>query len=209
MTNNIRKIILSSGNMHKIKEIKEILKDMPFEIVSKDDMGFRNFDVLEDGKTLEENALKKAFGLHKLIKGIIIADDTGLFVDALNGDPGVYSARYAGEHATDKENNKLLLKNLINVPMEKRTAYFKTVMAIVLENGDKVVAEGICKGKIATEPKGKNGFGYDSLFIVDSMDKTMGELADDEKNKISHRANALLNLKKKLEEFLSENNGSK
>jgi len=204
----MRKIILSSGNSHKIKEIKEILKDMDFEIVSKDDMGFKNFDVLEDGKTLEENALKKAFGLHKLIKGIIIADDTGLFVDTLNGEPGVYSARYAGENATSLENNKLLLKKLANVPMEMRTAYFKTVMAIVLENGEKIVAEGICKGKIATEFKGNNGFGYDSLFIVDGLGKTMGEMTDEEKNNISHRANALLSLKKKLEELSVEDNGS-
>jgi len=204
----MRKIILSSGNSHKIKEIKEILKDMDFEILSKDDMGFKNFDVLEDGKTLEENALKKAFGLHKLIKGIIIADDTGLFVDALDGEPGVYSARYAGEHATSADNNKLLLKKLSNVPDEKRTAYFKTVMAVVLENGEKIVAEGICKGKIATEFKGKNGFGYDSLFIVDGANKTMGEMTEQEKNKISHRANALLNLKEKLEELLIEDNGS-
>lgn len=204
----MRKIILSSGNIHKIKEIKEILKDMDFEIVSKDDMGFKNFDVLEDGKTLEENALKKAYGLHKLIKGIIIADDTGLFVDALDGEPGVYSARYSGENATSAENNKLLLKKLSNVPAEKRTAYFKTVMAVVLENGEKIVAEGICRGKIAQELKGKNGFGYDSLFIVDGLNKTMGEMTDQEKNSISHRANALLNLKKKLEELLIEDNGS-
>ena len=202
-----RKIILSSGNEHKIKEIKNILKNMPFDVVSKDDMGFNDFDVIEDGKTLEENAIIKAIELGKLIKGIIIADDTGLFVDALDGDPGVYSARYAGEHVSYIDNNKLLLENLANVPMEKRTAQFKTVIAVVLENGEILMAKGTCRGKIALEPRGKNGFGYDPLFIVEGTDKTFSEMTDDEKNKISHRANALLNLKEKLEEIQSENIG--
>lgn len=198
----IRKLILSSGNKHKIKEIKNILKDMPFDVVSKDDIGFEDFDVVEDGDTLEENAFKKAFELSKLIKGIIIADDTGLFVDALNGQPGVYSARYAGEHVSYTDNNKLLLKNLSEVPMEKRTAQFKTVMAVVLENGERLMVEGICRGKIALESRGENGFGYDPLFIVEDTNKTFSEMTDEEKNKISHRANALINLKEKLEEVL-------
>jgi len=202
-----RKIILSSGNEHKIKEIKNILKNMPFDVVSKDDMGFNDFDVIEDGETLEENAIKKAIELSKLIKGIIIADDTGLFEDALDGDPGVYSARYAGEHVSYIDNNKLLLENLANVPMEKRTAQFKTVIAVVFENGEILMARGICRGKIALEPRGENGFGYDPLFIVEGTDKTFSEMTDDEKNKISHRANALLNLKEKLEEIQSENIG--
>lgn len=197
-----RTVILSSGNKHKIKEIKNILKDMPFDVVSKDDMGFEDFDVVENGDTLEENALKKAVELSKQIKGIIIADDTGLFVDALEGEPGVYSARYAGEQVSYIDNNNLLLRNLKGIPLEKRTAYFKTVIAVVLENGESFMAEGICKGKIAFAPRGKNGFGYDPLFIVDGTDKTFSEMSDEEKNKISHRANALLNLKEKLEEVV-------
>lgn len=205
----IRKIILSSGNNHKIKEIKNILRNLSFDIVSKDDLGFKDFDVVEDGETLEENAFKKALELSKLTKGIIIADDTGLFVDALDGNPGVYSARYAGEHVSYLDNNKLLLKNLGNIPLEKRTAYFKTVIAVVLENGETLKAEGICKGKIAFEPRGENGFGYDPLFIVEGTEKTFSEMTDGEKNKISHRANALLNLKEKLEEILSEDIGCK
>lgn len=202
-----RRIILSSGNNHKIKEIKNILKNLSFDVISKDDVGFKDFDVVEDGDTLEENAFKKALELSKLTKGIIIADDTGLFVDALDGEPGVYSARYAGEHVSYTDNNKLLLKNLEHVPLEKRTAFFKTVIAVVLENGVKLKAEGICKGKIAFEPRGENGFGYDPLFIVDGTDKTFSEMTDEEKNKISHRANALINLKEKLEEILRENIG--
>lgn len=195
----IRKIVLSSGNKHKISEIKDILKDMSFEIVSKDDLGYNAFDVIEDGKTLEENAFKKAEELHKLVKGIVVADDTGLFVDALMGEPGVYSARYAGEPASDERNRELLLRNLKDVPTEKRTAYFQTVIAIVFEDGRKMTAEGKVYGKIAFEERGQNGFGYDSLFIVEDTGKTFAEMTEEEKNQISHRARALMNLKNKLE----------
>ena len=194
-----RRIILSSGNVHKINEIKGILQDMPFEIVSKDDLGYHDFDVVEDGSTLQENALKKAEELHKLTKGIVIADDTGLFVDALDGEPGVYSARYAGEDATYADNNKLLLSKLKDVSKEKRTAYFKTVIAVVFEDGIKLIAEGICKGYIEVQERGIRGFGYDPLFVVQGTDRTFSEMTEAEKNKISHRANALRNLKDKLE----------
>lgn len=198
-----RKLILSSSNTHKIKEIKEILKDLDIEVVSKDDLGFKDFDVVEDKESLEGNAFKKAEELSKLVKGIVIADDTGLFVDALDGAPGVYSARYAGEHASYKENNDLLLKNLAGVPLEKRTAYFKTVIALVLEDGSKLMAEGVCRGRIDFEARGVNGFGYDPLFIVDGLGKTFGEMNDQEKNSLSHRANALRNLKNILGEILN------
>jgi len=200
-----RKIILSSGNKHKITEIKDMLKNMNFEVVSKDDMGYVDFDVEEDGKTLEENAFKKAEELHKLVKGIVVADDTGLFVDALNGEPGVYSARYAGETVSYKDNNILLLKNLKDIPLEKRTAHFKTVIAVVFEDGSKITAEGVCNGKIAFEEEGQNGFGYDPLFIVEEAGKTFAEMSDKEKNTISHRARALMNLKKKLEDLVENN----
>ncbi|MGD9566741.1 MAG: XTP/dITP diphosphatase [Sedimentibacter sp.] len=195
----IRKIVLSSGNKHKVSEIKDILKDMPFEVVSKDDLGYIDFDVTEDGKTLEENAFKKAEELHNTVEGIVLADDTGLFVDALNGEPGVYSARYAGEPTSDKNNRVLLLKNLKDVSMEKRTAYFKTVIAVVFDDGSRMTAEGTVKGKIALSERGQNGFGYDSLFIVEDTGKTFAEMTDEEKNQVSHRARALMNLKKKLE----------
>lgn len=196
-----RKIVLSSGNKHKISEIKDILKNMIFEVLSKDDLGYIDFDVVEDGTTLEENAFKKALELHKLTQGIVIADDTGLFVDTLNGEPGVYSARYAGETASDENNNKLLLKKLENVPMEKRTAHFKTVIAVVFEDGSKMMAEGRIDGTIAFEKRGQNGFGYDPLFIVENTNKTFAEMTDEEKNKISHRARALTSLREKLEDI--------
>lgn len=205
----MRKVVLSSGNQHKINEIKDILKSLNFEVVSKNDIGFKDFDVDEDKTTLEENAFKKAEELHKLVKGIVLADDTGLFVDSLNGAPGVYSARYAGEPTSDKNNRELLLKNLKDVPVEKRTAHFKTVIAIVFEDGSKMMAEGRVDGKIGFEEKGLNGFGYDSLFIVEDTNKTFAEMPEEEKNKISHRARALINLKKKLEDIVSENNCNK
>ena len=198
-----RRLVLSSSNTHKIKEIKEILKDLSLEVISKDDLGLKDFDVEEDKDSLEGNAFKKAEELSKLVKGIIIADDTGLFVDALGGAPGVYSARYAGEHVSYKDNNDLLLKNLEGVPMENRTAYFKTVIALVLEDGTKLMAEGVCRGRIDFEVRGENGFGYDPLFIVDGLGKTFGEMSDEEKNSLSHRANALRNLKNILGEILN------
>jgi len=196
----MRRVILSSGNKHKISEIKDILKGMSFEVVSKDDLGYTDFEVEEDGSTLEENAFKKAEELHRLVKGIVIADDTGLFVDALNGDPGVYSARYAGEPVSYKENNILLLRNLKDVPTEKRTAYFKTVMAVIFEDGRRVSAEGRVDGTIAFEERGENGFGYDPLFIVEDTGRTFSEMSEEEKNNVSHRARALRNLREKLEE---------
>ena len=196
----MRKVILSSGNKHKISEIKDILKGMSFEVVSKDDLGYTDFEVEEDGSTLEENAFKKAEELHRLVKGIVIADDTGLFVDALNGDPGVYSARYAGELVSNEENNTLLLRNLKDVPTEKRTAHFKTVMAVIFEDGRRMSAEGRVDGTIAFEERGKNGFGYDPLFIVEDTGRTFSEMTEEEKNNVSHRARALRNLREKLEE---------
>ncbi len=202
-----RQIILSTGNVHKIDEIKAILKGMPFVLISKNDLGYEDFDVVEDGETLEENALKKAEELHKLTKGIVIADDTGLYVDALNGEPGVYSARYAGQGAAYADNNKLLLSRLKDLPIEKRTAHFKTVIAVILEDGTKLMAEGICRGYIGLEERGRRGFGYDPLFVPEGKDKTFAEMSEEEKNKISHRANALKNLKGKLEAVI-ENPGN-
>lgn len=203
-----RRIILSSGNAHKAQEIKSILKDLPFQVVTKNDLGYEDLDVVEDGNTLRENALKKAEELHKLTKGIVIADDTGLYVDALNGEPGVYSARYAGEDATYADNNNKLLNKLKDVPMEKRTAYFKTVIAIVLEDGRKMTVEGICRGHIEFQERGNRGFGYDPLFVPEGRDKTFAEMTEEEKNQISHRSNALKSLRIKLEEAL-ENPGNK
>lgn len=196
------RLIVASGNVHKIDEIKKILKGLPLEILSKDEVGLKELDVIEDGKTLEENAIKKALEVSKRVDGIVIADDTGLFVDKLDGRPGIYSSRYAGENATYEENNRKLLKELEGVKLEDRTAKFKTVIAIVMEDKSYKTVEGECLGKIALAPKGNEGFGYDPLFIVDGYNKTFAELGEDIKNKISHRANALKKLRVELENIL-------
>lgn len=201
---NKKLLIVSSDNSHKIAEIKSILKDLPITVLSKTEAGCGDIEVIEDGDTLEENATKKAVEIAKRANGIVIADDTGLFVDRLNGEPGVYSARYSGENATYISNNQKLLKKLEGVPLEDRTAKFKTIIAIVLEDKSVKLVSGECSGKIGFEPKGENGFGYDPLFIVDGYGKTFAELGEEIKNTISHRANALKELKKELKILLED-----
>ncbi|SHJ02171.1 XTP/dITP diphosphohydrolase [Dethiosulfatibacter aminovorans DSM 17477] len=196
------RVVLSSGNKHKISEIKSILRDFDLEVISKNDIGYKDFEVEEDGDTLEENSMKKAMELWKKTGDIVIADDTGLFVEYLDGEPGVYSARYAGEDATYDDNNKLLLQKLENVPADKRKAYFKTVVSIIDSEGASFSVEGICKGEIGFEPVGDNGFGYDPIFIVEGLDKTFAQLTDIEKNKYSHRGKAVRNLKNIIGEIL-------
>ncbi|WP_416198535.1 MAG: XTP/dITP diphosphatase [Sporanaerobacter sp.] len=202
-----KKIILSTGNIHKVEEIKDILKGLPVNIYSKDDLGLGDIEVEEDGTTLEENAIKKAMAISEKVDGIVIADDTGLFVDKLGGEPGIYSSRYSGENATYEENNKKLLRKLEGVALEERTATFKTVIAIVTEDKQVKTVYGECKGKIGFESKGDSGFGYDPLFIVDGYNKTFAELGEDVKNKISHRAKALEELKKELKNIIGATNG--
>lgn len=196
------RIILSSGNQHKINELKTILSEFDLEVISKNDIGYSDFEVVEDGNTLEENSLKKAIELWRKTGDIVIADDTGLFVEFLNGEPGVYSARYSGENATYDDNNKLLLKKLENVPAEKRKAYFKTVVSIIDSKGNKFNVEGICEGAIGFEPVGDNGFGYDPIFIVNDINKTFAQMTDSEKNIYSHRGKAVRNLKSIIGEIL-------
>lgn len=199
-----RKLVVSTGNQNKIKEIKDILKNLPIEVVSKKDIGLGDLDILEDGTTLEENSIKKAKGLADKIDYMVIADDSGLFVDELNGEPGVYSSRYGGEEGNDEKNIKKLLKELKDVPIEKRTAKFRAVIALVTEDKEVKVVEGDCKGLIAFESKGENGFGYDPLFIPEGYDKSFAELGEDIKNKISHRAKALENLKIEIQKIFEE-----
>lgn len=196
------RVVLSSGNQHKISELKSILGEFDLEVISKNDIGYEDFEVEEDGETLEENSMKKAMELWKKTGNIVIADDTGLFVEYLDGEPGVYSARYAGEDATYEDNNKLLLKNLENVPVKKRKAYFKTVVSIIDSKGNSFNVEGVCKGEIGFEPVGDNGFGYDPIFIVEGLNKTFAQMTDIEKNTYSHRGKAVRNLKNIIGEIL-------
>lgn len=199
-----KRLIVASGNPHKIEEIKDILKDLPIEVFSKDEVGLKDLEVIEDKATLEENAIKKAKEISKRTEGIVIADDTGLFVDKLNERPGIYSARYAGENATYQDNNKKLLKELEEVSTDERTARFKTVIALVINDSDVRTLYGECEGKIAFSPKGDKGFGYDPLFIVKNYAKTFAELGEEVKNKISHRAKALKKLREELENILKD-----
>ena len=191
------KIVVATRNQGKMKEIKAILNDVGMEVVSLDAMNI-DIDVEEDGETFEENALKKATEIMEVCHEITLADDSGLEVDYLNGEPGVYSARYAGENATDEDRNQKLLKALEGVPLEKRSAKFVSVIAVVFPEGGKIIVRGTCEGVIHFEPIGRHGFGYDPLFYMPEYDKTMAQMDSKLKNKISHRAKALQLLTEEL-----------
>lgn len=193
------KILIATNNKHKVEEISAIFKGTGAELVSPKDIGL-HVDVEEDGTTFAENALKKAEGFRKASGLAVIADDSGLTVEALGGDPGVYSARYGGEGLDDKGRTALLLKNLGD--NKNRKAAFVCSIAMLLENGEKITAEGRCEGEIAYAPSGENGFGYDPVFIPTGYEKSFAELSGEEKNKISHRGLALAELKKKTEKIL-------
>ncbi len=189
------KIILASNNPHKITEINYALKDIPnVKIFSLKDFGIKA-EVIENGETLEVNAFKKAKEIYDILKIPTLSDDTGLFADALDGEPGVYSARYAGDNASYYDNCIKLLSNLENIPHEKRTAGFKTVICFYLNKSKHYFFNGICKGIIANDFKGENGFGYDPVFIPEGYTKSFAEMSEEEKNNISHRALALNNFR--------------
>lgn len=200
----MKRIIIASQNKHKIEEIEAITKKFGMTIVSRNDAGIPDVEVVEDGETFEENSYKKAHEIMKLSGEMTIADDSGLMVDALDGAPGVYSARFSGEGATDKSNNEKLLALLADTPYEKRTAKFVSVITMIYPDGDKIVARGECPGHIITEERGEGGFGYDPLFVPDGYDMTFAELGSEEKNKISHRARALAELERQLESQLEK-----
>ena len=194
----MRTVVAASQNKHKIIEIEAITKAFGMHIISRDEAGVPNIEIVEDGITFEENSYKKAYEIMKLCGEITIADDSGLVVDALDGAPGVYSARFAGKDGDDKANNDKLIGLLANVPFEKRTGRFVSVITMVFPNGEKIVARGEVEGHIILEEKGPRGFGYDPLFVPLGYDKTFGEFTAEDKNKISHRANALLELERQL-----------
>ena len=189
------KLLVATNNQGKLKEFNKILGELGIECVSLRDLGI-TADVEETGATFLENALLKAKEIFKLAKIPTISDDSGLMVDALDGEPGVYSARYAGEPSDDQKNMDKLLANLKEEP--NRTARFKSVIAAVFSEDDIVVAEGECEGVIIDEKRGENGFGYDPIFYVESLGKTFSEMTDTEKNSLSHRGNAIRNLKEQL-----------
>lgn len=199
-----RKLIISTGNKNKVEEIKDILKDLNIEVLSKTDVDLGSLDVIEDGDTLEENSIKKAKALAEKVDFMVMADDSGLFVDKLHGEPGVYSSRYAGEEGNDSLNNKKLLEKLEGITIDNRRGKFLTVIALITEDKKIFTVEGECRGTIGFELKGEGGFGYDPLFIPDGYDKTFAELGHDIKNKISHRANALSNLRDTITTILKD-----
>ena len=194
-------IVVSTHNKGKVKEMEGIAKKLDLDIVTRDEIGIpKDYDIEEDGKTLEENSYKKAYEIMKLCGKPTLADDSGLMVDFLNGAPGVYSSRYGGEDGNAELNNAKLLKELSGVPYEKRTAHFETVITLVYPDGKSIVCKGCCYGHISEEKRGTQGFGYDPLFIPDGYEETFAQLGVDIKNKFSHRAKALAELEKKLKE---------
>jgi XTP/dITP diphosphohydrolase len=196
----IDRLLIATNNKDKVKEISNLFESSHTKILTLKDLNL-NVEVEEEKDTLEGNALKKAEEIWKIARIPCSADDTGLFVDALNGDPGVYSSRYAGENVTYADNRHKLLHNLNGVPDENRKARFKTCVCFYYDEGKHIFFEGICEGKIINEERGEKGFGYDALFLPDGFEKTFGELDIEVKNRISHRAKAFEKFKDYLSEF--------
>jgi len=192
----MKTLVVATRNVYKFNEISELLQDLDYNLMYLND--FESImDIEENGSSFQDNAIKKAEEVYGSLKIMTLADDSGIEVDALNGAPGIYSARYAGDNATDEKNNALLLKNLENVDDVKRTAQYVCVLALADENEMKTFS-AVCKGKIIREMKGTNGFGYDPMFIPVGYDKTFGELDPSVKMQISHRALALMQLREYL-----------
>ena len=185
------KLIIASNNKHKIIEIKQILGRYFDDIVSLNEAGI-DHETIEDGQTFLENANKKATEIAELSGCFSIADDSGLCVDALGGEPGIYSARYCGHHGDDEANNDLLIKNLTNEP--NKSAHYTCAIVLAAPDGTTFSAEDYMQGEIILERQGNNGFGYDPIFFLPEYNKTVAEITPEEKNKISHRAKALLKL---------------
>ncbi|SCZ78825.1 XTP/dITP diphosphatase [Acidaminobacter hydrogenoformans] len=194
------KVVLASSNSHKLKELQAMLSEFDFELLSLSDVGLAGLDIPEEGDTFEANSLYKAQVVSEMTGHPAIADDSGLMVAYLNGAPGVYSARYAGEPKSDKANNAKLVDALKGVPEGDRGAKFVTVITFYINKDTVLTARGEVEGRILEEERGTGGFGYDPLFYVASLDKTFAELSSEEKNAISHRGRAI----KELQTMLSQ-----
>lgn len=212
--NIMKTIVAATKNKHKIAEIEAILKDFGMHIIPRDEAGVPDdFEVEESGTTFEENSFLKASRIMEVCKEITIADDSGLVVDCIDGAPGVYSARFAafpgiwpgkedpGDDSDDADNNRKLLELIKDIPFEQRTARFVSVITMVFPDGRSIVARGEVEGHLLSEERGSCGFGYDPMFVPAGYDRTFGELSGEIKNRISHRANALAALRKKLDEI--------
>ncbi len=194
------KIIFATGNKDKLREIRAIFGELGIEVVSMKEAGI-NVDIVEDGTTFAENALIKARAVAKASGLPAMSDDSGLVVDALGGEPGIYSARYMGEDTSYRIKNANIIERLLGVPDEERTARFVCAAALVLPDGREFVREGAFEGRIGYEERGENGFGYDPIFYVPEKGCYSAELVPEEKNAISHRGKALREMRKVLEEL--------
>ncbi len=188
------KIIAATKNRGKLAELRAILEEKGIELVSWEEAGLGDTEIEETGSTCEENSYIKAKAVCDMTGKAALADDTGLFVDAADGEPGINAARYAGEHGNDAANRAKLLERLEGVPFEKRTAKFVTVISVVRPDGEVIEARGECPGHISFEERGDRGFGYDSIFIPEGYEKTFAELPAEFKNSLSHRHMALVKL---------------
>lgn len=197
----MKKIIIATGNKGKAREFATLFSPLGYEVLTLHDLEGAT-DVEETGTTFEENAILKAEALCEQFHTMVIADDSGLMIDALDGRPGVYSARYAGEQKNDDDNIDKVLDELKDVPDEKRTARFYCALAVAVPGQETITVSGTVEGRIASGRQGENGFGYDPVFYVPDLGKMMAELKPEEKNAISHRANALKKLKELLPTLL-------
>lgn len=197
----MKKIIIATGNKGKAREFATLFSPLGYDVLTLHDLEGAT-DVEETGSTFEENAILKAEALCDQFNTMVISDDSGLMIDALDGRPGVYSARYAGEQKNDDDNIDKVLEELKDVPEEKRTARFYCALAVAIPGQETITVSGTVEGRIANARQGENGFGYDPVFYVPTLGKMMAELKPEEKNAISHRANALKKLKELLPTLL-------
>lgn len=198
------KLLVATNNSGKLREYASLLDGLGFELITLAGAGI-TVEIEETGTSMEQNAVLKATGFAELSGLVTLADDSGLEVDALGGEPGPLSRRYAGENASDLERNDFLLVKLRDVPWEKRGARFRCVIAIAAPDGNVETCEGVCQGMIALEPKGEGGFGYDPIFYLPELERWMAELSLDEKNRISHRAKAAREARRLLEARVAAN----
>lgn len=196
----MKQIIFATGNAGKMREIREIMADTGAEILSMKEAGL-TADIEENGNTFEENAIIKAKAIAALTDDIVLADDSGLEVDYLNKEPGVYSARYLGEDTSYEIKNQAILDRLAGVPKEKRTARFVCAIAAAMPDGEVLVTRETIEGYIGDKPAGNGGFGYDPIFYVDEYGCSTAELAEEQKNEVSHRGKALRAMKEKLNQY--------
>lgn len=198
----MKRIVVATQNKGKVEEIKKMLGDLPVEVKTMGEVGI-DIDVEETGITFEENAVIKAEAISKLVDALVIADDSGLEIDYLNKEPGVYSARYLGKDTPYEEKNQIIINRLVGVPKEQRTARFVCAMALCEKGKETFVTRGTIEGYIGDHAEGNNGFGYDPIFFVDKLGTSVANISMEEKNKISHRAKALYQvieeIKKQLE----------